>query len=80
MLDKYSWVLFLMLVAAAVCALLIVAHRFARRRRREGAWNAEGPVHPTQPPPDWLLPSALRGHQPTIESDDVDPSQNGVNS
>jgi hypothetical protein len=27
-----------------------LAGRFARRRRREGAWDEQGPKHPTEPP------------------------------
>ena len=72
MADYYAPLVFLILVAAACSALLIAAHRFARRRRREGAWTDQGPVHPTQPPPDWLLPTAWRGYHPTIESEPED--------
>ena len=27
-----------------------LARRFARRRRGEGAWDDQGPLHPTDPP------------------------------
>jgi hypothetical protein len=42
--------------------------RFARRRRREGKWNASGPVDPTfaEPNPD-LRAQGIR--PPTIESE-----------
>jgi hypothetical protein len=73
MADYYAPLVFLILVAVSCSALLIAAHRFARRRRREGAWTDQGPVHSTQPPPDWLLPTAWRGYHPTIESAPEDP-------
>jgi hypothetical protein len=46
----------------------LAALRFARRRRREGNWNASGPVDPTfaEPNPD-LRAQGIR--PPTIESE-----------
>jgi hypothetical protein len=51
-------------------ALLLGATRFARRRRREGKWDANGPLHPTDPPPGWEEVPGVGGHRPTIERDD----------
>lgn len=56
-------------------ALVHAAHRFARQREREGAWNKDGPVHPTSPPPGWLNPRGFQyspwGTSPHIESEDA---------
>ena len=74
MADYYAPIAFLVLIAFLLGVMIVSARRFARRRRREGVWNAEGPVHPTPPPPDWLLPEAWRGRPPVIEPDDDEPT------
>jgi len=42
-----------LLCAAFVGAVAISAHRFERKQQREGKWDANGPIHPTDPPPGW---------------------------
>jgi hypothetical protein len=46
--------------------MAMALRRFARRRRREGKWNASGPVHPTVGPPNPALRS-IGIRPPTIE-------------
>lgn len=48
-------------------AVFIGARRFARRRRREGAWDANGPKHPSEPPPGWGSIPGYVPARPTIE-------------
>jgi len=48
-------------------AVFIGARRFARRRRRDGAWDANGPLHPTEPPPGWGGIPGYVPSPPTIE-------------
>jgi hypothetical protein len=51
-----------------LAGLALAMRRFARRRRREGHWNASGPVDPTYAPPNPDL--RARGiRPPTIESE-----------
>jgi hypothetical protein len=62
-----------LLVAAVICCgVLVAAHRFARRRQREGAWNADGPIHPSEPPPGWGGIPGYLAERPTIEPEDDD--------
>ena len=55
--DSSLWVP-IVIAALFGSAITVAAHRFARRREREGAWNKDGPIHPTDPPPGWLNPRA----------------------
>lgn len=48
--------------------MALAMRRFARRRRREGKWNASGPVDPTFAPPNPDL-RAQGIRPPTIESE-----------
>ena len=48
------------ILAPFVILLPILAwlgRRFERRRRKEGAWDATGPKHPTKPPVNFLHPA-----------------------
>jgi hypothetical protein len=57
-------------VCAAACgAFLIGARRFAKRRQREGLWNADGPIDPSPPPPGWNGVPAYNSPPPTIETE-----------
>ena len=58
------------LVIVTWAALIIGARRFARRRRREGAWDAAGPLDPTEPPPGWGSIPGYVPSRPTIEHED----------
>lgn len=50
-------------------ALVLLARRFERRRRREGAWNEHGPIDPTfAPPNDDLRATGI--HLPVIEQEE----------
>lgn len=60
-------------VVAVCCAVAFAARRFARRREKEGVWNANGPIHPTEPPADWLRLSGYVARRPTIELEDEEP-------
>ena len=48
--------------------LRVAGAQFERRRRREGEWNEQGPVHPTNPPFDFLRPRAGSGLPPEMGS------------
>jgi hypothetical protein len=60
-------------VVAAWCGVVFAARRFARKREKGGAWNANGPIHPTEPPADWLRLPGYVARRPTIESEDEEP-------
>ena len=40
-------------LAGGLTLFWLGSRRFARRRRAEGAWDAQGPVHPTRPSRNW---------------------------
>jgi hypothetical protein len=65
-------------VVAVCCAVAFAARRFARRRENEGVWNANGPIHPTEPPADWLRLSGYVARRPTIESELEEPEVPGA--
>ena len=52
--------MFVILLIIAVAVLLgasaVGAKRFASRRRREGFWDEQGPIEPTDPPVAFLSP------------------------
>lgn len=54
------------ILATFLGGMAMAVRRFARRRRREGKWNASGPVDPTVGPPNPVL-RAKGIHPPTIE-------------
>ena len=54
----------LALLGIAFLLLRRGAHRFAERRRAEGAWDADGPLQPTEPPKGWLAPRGPHGPPP----------------
>ena len=58
-------------------ALAVAAKRFARRREKEGAWNEHGPIHPTEPPLDFLRLPGYVARRPTIESEPEDEPRHG---
>ncbi len=58
-MDSSLWVP-IVLAAMFGSAITVAAHRFARRREKEGAWNEDGPIHPTDPPPGWLNAKGFR--------------------
>jgi hypothetical protein len=73
---RYSGSGAIILPLAVVAAVLIMcgvviaaANRFARRKEREGSWNADGPIHPTDPPSDWLRIPGYVEPRPTIETE-----------
>jgi hypothetical protein len=67
--DTLIYVALFLIPIILVGAAIVAARRFARRREREGLWNANGPIHPTPPPGDWGIPPAYGGHRPQIESE-----------
>lgn len=72
MLSQFALTFLLVgaLVVVAWTALIVGARRFARRRRREGAWDASGPLHPSEPPPGWGSIPGYVPPRPTIEHED----------
>jgi len=57
------------IVVGTLLGFAISARRFERRRRREGKWNAEGPIDPTWGPPNRdLLARGIR--PPAIEREE----------
>ena len=38
--------------AIGLPVVAVAARRFERRRRAEGEWDEQGPLHPTRPPPN----------------------------
>ena len=70
--DTIAPIVFLVGCAVAVAALLMAAHRFARRRQREGLWNKDGPIDPSPAPPGWNGVRAYNSPPPAIETEDVD--------
>ena len=48
-------------VVALLFGLRVAGARFERRRQKESEWDAEGPTHPTEPPLDFLSPTARSG-------------------
>ena len=56
---SYGLVLILAPFAIGLPILGWRARRFAARRRAEGAWDASGPLHPTEPPADFLKPRGI---------------------
>ncbi len=71
MLLRFGLVLVALVLLGA--AMVIAANRFARRREREGAWDASGPIHPTEPPRDWGTVPGYAGRRPTIETEPETP-------
>jgi hypothetical protein len=61
-----AFLLSVAIVIVPCCAVVVAAHRFARRREREGLWNANGPIHPSEPPAGWLSIPGYQGHRPEI--------------
>ena len=51
-------------------AVILAARRFARRRMRQGAWNKDGPVHPTESPPPERFHGLMTPGAPRIERED----------
>ena len=73
-MDTSVWIPFV-IAAAFGSAITLAASRFARRREKEGAWNKDGPVHPTPAPPGWLNPrggeySPWGSPPPTIQTEE----------
>jgi hypothetical protein len=77
-MEDFGPLLYVIVMAAIFCGVVIAARRFARRREREGVWNANGPIHPTEPPADWLRLSGYVARRPTIESEDEEPEDPGA--
>ena len=50
-------------------AVFIASILFARRRRREGSWTADGPINPSPVPPDWNRLPGYVPNRPTIETE-----------
>jgi hypothetical protein len=75
--DRLGELIYIGLFLSPILLLVIAviaAHRFARRREREGRWNSDGPVDPSPPPGDWGLVPGYGAHRPQIESEpDGDP-------
>jgi hypothetical protein len=69
-MEEFGPLLWVIVIAAILCAVVLAARRFARRRVREGLWNENGPIHPTEPPADWLRLPGYVARRPTIESED----------
>lgn len=47
-------------------AVAFAARRFARRREREGEWDAKGPVHPTEPDARFLRLPGYFSERPEV--------------
>jgi hypothetical protein len=71
--DSLIYIALFLFPIILIGAAIVAARRFARRRRQEGLWNADGPIHPTAPPGDWGLPPGYGAHRPHIESEPEDP-------
>jgi hypothetical protein len=52
----YTLVLILTPFAIGLPLLALAGRAFAKRRRREGEWDQDGPVHPTDVPIAFLEP------------------------
>lgn len=52
----YGLIALLILFGIGLPLLAWLGRRFARRRQSEGAWDAHGPKHPTDPPIAFLKP------------------------
>jgi hypothetical protein len=60
------------------CGLAFAAKRFARKREVEGVWDENGPIHPTEPPSDFLRLPGYVARRPMIESEDEEPEDPGA--
>jgi hypothetical protein len=49
-------ILLVVAVAILLGASTVGARRFASRRRRQGFWDEQGPIEPTDPPAAFLQP------------------------
>jgi len=67
---------FLLGLVAMFGGMIVGARRFAARRKREGAWDDNGPIDPSLPPPEFLRvhPQPWGIARPTIESEYPDES------
>ncbi len=54
----YTLVLFLGPFAIGLPLLVVAGRAFAKRRRRQGKWDQEGPIHPTEVPIAFLEPTS----------------------
>ena len=57
-------------IAIVFIAVVISARRFVKRREREGEWDANGPVHPTEPPVEFGRLPGYYADRPQIETED----------
>lgn len=51
-------------IAVIFVAVVISARRFVKRRELEGEWDANGPLHPTEAPPEFQKFRRMPGYYP----------------
>lgn len=69
-MDAVGGIVSILVMAALLGGVVFAAHRFVRRRMREGAWDEKGPIDRSLPPVDFLqvYPRPWGIHRPSIES------------